>query len=139
MPKMRRALAGTKIIAGLIGGLSTLIACLLAAAWLKTISGFPAPAPVIGILLLVLVLVGLKFTLKLAGRDFVPTGLHKVATFLLRHMALFFIPVLVLLLDQTALLHQYGLILLLIIVPGTALALPLTALLFLRLMKKQNA
>ncbi len=108
-----------------LGGLFIIAAALAAGEIIKSLAALPTPAPVLGIL----ILVGVQFILP----DFLRQGLHRVADFLLRHMALFFIPALMVLLEQGALLKEYGLAILVIIICGTAITLPLMAYLFMRL------
>lgn len=97
---------------------------------LKIFWTLPTPAPVIGIVILVAV----QYILP----DRIRTGLYSVADFLLRHMVLFFIPALMLLLEQGALLKEYGLIIFALIIFSTMISLPLMALLFMHLNKQEK-
>jgi holin-like protein len=108
----------------IVGGVLLLAAILAAAEAVKNAAGLMIPAPVLAIVILV---VGL-FMLRR-----VPSGLRLVADFLLRHMALFFIPALVAMVALSDVLAQTLWPLLAIIVVSTIIPLWLTAWVFARL------
>jgi holin-like protein len=108
----------------IVGGGLLLAAILAAAEAVKNAAGLMIPAPVLAIVILV---VGL-FMLRR-----VPSGLRLVADFLLRHMALFFIPALVAMVALSDVLAQTLWPLLAIIVVSTIIPLWLTAWVFARL------
>ena len=107
----------------IIGGLMLLAAVLMVSEAVKITAGLIVPAPVLAIVLLVVLL----FVLRR-----VPTGLRVVTDFLLRHMALFFIPALVAMVSLSDLLAQTLWPLLAIIVVSTLVPLGITALVFAR-------
>jgi holin-like protein len=107
----------------IIGGLMLLAAVLVVSEAVKIAAGLIVPAPVLAIVLLVVLL----FVLRR-----VPTGLRVVADFLLRHMALFFMPALVAMVSFSDLLAQTLWPLLAIIVVSTLVPLGITALVFAR-------
>lgn len=108
----------------ILGGLLLLAAVLVVSEAIKMAAGLIVPAPVLAIVLLVVLL----FVLRR-----VPSGLRVVADFLLRHMALFFIPALVSMVSLSDLLAQTFWPLLAIIVVSTLVPLWVTALVFARL------
>jgi len=108
----------------IVGGVLLLAAILAAAEAVKNAAGLMIPAPVLAIVILV---VGL-FMLRR-----VPSGLRLVADFLLRHMALFFIPALVAMVALSDVLAQTLWPLPAIIVVSTIIPLWLTAWVFARL------
>ncbi len=105
----------------LISGLLTLVVALLCGEMIKAATGIAIPAPVLAIIVL--------FGFCLALRR-VPEGLRRVAGFMLRHMALFFIPALVSLLALQDMLAQLLLPLALIVIVSTIIPLAVTALVF---------
>ena len=108
----------------IVGSVLLLAAILAVAEAVKNAAGLMIPAPVLAIVILV---VGLF----MLGR--VPLGLRLVADFLLRHMALFFIPALVAMVALSDVLAQTLWPLLAIIVVSTIIPLWLTAWVFARL------
>jgi len=108
----------------IVGGVLLLAAILAAAEAVKNAAGLMIPAPVLAIVILV-------FGLFMLRR--VPSGLRLVADFLLRHMALFFIPALVAMVALSDVLAQTLWPLLAIIVVSTIIPLWLTAWVFARL------
>lgn len=117
-------------IGAAISGFLVIAAALAIGEIIKGVFVLPTPAPVIGIVILVAV----QYILPAPIKD----GLHNVADFLLRHMGLFFIPALMVLLEQGALLKQYGLIIVVVIISGIAISLPLMARLFVILQKDKE-
>ena len=108
----------------IVGGVLLLAAILAAAEAVKNAAGLMIPAPVLAIVIVV-------FGLFMLRR--VPSGLRLVADFLLRHMALFFIPALVAMVALSDVLAQTLWPLLAIIVVSTIIPLWLTAWVFARL------
>ena len=108
----------------IVGGVLLLAAILAAAEAVKNAAGLMIPAPVLAIVILV-------FGLFMLRR--VPSGLRLVADFLLRHMALSFIPALVAMVALSDVLAQTLWPLLAIIVVSTIIPLWLTAWVFARL------
>ena len=107
----------------LIGGLMVLAGVFLVGEVVKNAAGLMIPAPVLAIVFLVAVLAVL-------GK--VPEGLRRVASFLLRHMALFFIPALVAMVALSEVLRDNIWPLLVIIIVSTLVPLWLTAFVFSR-------
>ena len=103
---------------------------LLAGEAVKDIAQLAIPAPVLAVVILVGVL-------GLYGR--VPEGLRLVAEFLLRHMALFFIPVLVGMLALSERLGEILLPLSLILIVSTVVPLWVTAWIFQKLAPPMDA
>ena len=111
-----------------LAGLGALAGCLWLGAVLKQAANLAIPEPVLAVLILVA-------ALAIYGR--VPVPVRLVADFLLRHMALFFIPALVGLLALNDLLADILAPLLLIIIVSTVLPLWTTAWIFQKLAAPQ--
>ena len=114
----------------IILGIAWLCLSLLAGEAVKDIAQLAIPAPVLAVVILVGVL-------GLYGR--VPEGLRLVAEFLLRHMALFFIPVLVGMLALSERLGEILLPLSLILIVSTVVPLWVTAWIFQKLAPPMDA
>ncbi len=99
--------------------LACVILCQLAGDWLVSASGLPVPGPVVGLVLLFLALV---------VRGGVPSALDRVASPLLRHMSLFFIPAGTGVLLHLQLIAEEWLPIVAVIVVTTPLTLVVTAL-----------
>ena len=106
------------MIRELLSGAVVIVLCLLGGHGLKVLTGWFVPVPVWGLLLLLALFMVL-------GR--VPNGVRLVGAFLLRHMALFFIPPTLGLITMGPLILQDGLAIAISIVISTTIALVVTA------------
>ena len=98
--------------------------CLCGGIVVQYVTAIRMPGAVCGLIILLLWLIVLRR---------VPVGLKRVSDLLLRHMALFFIPLLVALLEFEALILDSGIVILLALIPSTILALMVTGWIFVRL------
>jgi putative effector of murein hydrolase LrgA (UPF0299 family) len=121
----------------MIEAITVILICQLIGEGLARLSGLPIPGPVLGLLLLFLGLLA-RDRLKPEAAPIDSTPLGVLATFLLAHLSLLFVPAGVGIIGQAETVARHGIGLLLALVLSTAAAILVTALVFTALAPKDR-